>query len=223
MRRRLTHVLVAVAVCLAVLVSFSAQQAEAKRPSGASPHAKASAKAGAKAKRKARAKARARIKAKAHPRAKAKAHARARAHARAKARAHVRAKARVRARLQRKRRTGVRAVKIAHRFLGVRYAYGGASPHGFDCSGLVQYVYGRLGVRLPHYTYSQFRLGRRVSRRGLRPGDLVFMNGVQHVGIYAGGNRFIHAPSSGDVVKVSRLTGWYTSAYVGARRIVRPR
>jgi cell wall-associated NlpC family hydrolase len=129
----------------------------------------------------------------------------------------------VRARLQRKRRAGVRAVTIARRFLGVRYAYGGASPHGFDCSGLVQYVYGKLGVRLPHYTYSQFRLGRRVSRRGLRPGDLVFMNGVQHVGIYAGGNRFIHAPSSGDVVKVSRLTGWYASTYVGARRIVRPR
>ncbi len=129
----------------------------------------------------------------------------------------------MRARLQRKRRTGVRAVKIARRFLGVRYVYGGASPHGFDCSGLVQYVYRKLGVRLPHYTFSQFRLGRRVSRRGLRPGDLVFMNGVQHVGVYAGGNRFIHAPRSGDVVKVSRLTGWYASAYVGARRIVRPR
>jgi cell wall-associated NlpC family hydrolase len=57
----------------------------------------------------------------------------------------------------------------------------------------------------------------------LRPGDLVFMNGVQHVGLYAGGNRVIHAPRSGDVVKVSRLTGWYASAYVGARRIVRPR
>ena len=217
MPRRLTHLLFALAVGLIALLGFSAQQAEAKRPSGTAPHAKASAKAGAKAKRNARAKARARIKAKARPRAKAK------AHARAKARAHARAKARVRARLQRKRRTGVRAVRIARRFLGVRYVYGGASPHGFDCSGLVQYVYRKLGVRLPHYTASQFRLGRRVSRRGLRPGDLVFMNGVQHVGVYAGGNRFIHAPRSGDVVKLSRLTGWYASAYVGARRIVRPR
>jgi peptidoglycan DL-endopeptidase CwlO len=207
-------------------LSWPASRHSKEKPSapiGAPAHAKASAKAGAKAKRKARANARTRIKAKAHPRAKAKPHARARAHARAKARAHARAKARTRARLQRKRRTGARAIKIARRFLGVRYAYGGASPHGFDCSGLVQYVYRKLGVRLPHYTFSQFRLGRRVSRRGLRPGDLVFMNGVQHVGIYAGGNRFIHAPSSGDVVKVSRLSGWYASAYVGARRIVRPR
>jgi cell wall-associated NlpC family hydrolase len=217
MRRRLIHVLFAVAVGLVALASFSTQQGEAKRPVGAAPHAKAYAKAAAKAKRKARAKARDRIKAKARPRAKAK------AHARAKARAHSRAKARVRARLQRKRRTGVRAVKIARRFLGVRYVYGGASPHGFDCSGLVQYVYRKLGVRLPHYTFAQFSLGRRVSRRGLRPGDLVFMNGAQHVGVYVGGNRFIHAPRSGDVVKVSRLTGWYASTYVGARRIVRPR
>ena len=111
----------------------------------------------------------------------------------------------------------------SHAVSSASVVYGGASPHGFDCSGLVQYVYRKLGVRLPHYTASQFRLGRRVSRRGLRPGDLVFMNGVQHVGVYAGGNRFIHAPRSGDVVKLSRLTGWYASAYVGARRIVRPR
>jgi cell wall-associated NlpC family hydrolase len=217
MRRHLTHVLFAVAVGLVVLASFSTQQGEAKRPIGAPAHAKASAKAGAKAKRIVRAKARARSKARARPRAMA------RAHARAKARADAREKARVRSRLQRKRRTGVRAVKIARRFLGVRYVYGGASPHGFDCSGLVQYVYRKLGVRLPHYTFAQFSLGRRVSRRGLRPGDLVFMNGAQHVGVYAGGNRFIHAPRSGDVVKVSRLTGWYASTYVGARRIVRPR
>jgi cell wall-associated NlpC family hydrolase len=152
-----------------------------------------------------------------------KASAKLRAKSKRKARAHARAKARARARLHRKRRTGVRAVKIARRFLGVRYVYGGASPHGFDCAGLVQYVYRKLGVRLPHYTFAQFRLGRRVSRRGLRPGDLVFMNGVRHVGIYAGGNRFIHAPRKGDVVKVSRLSGWYAAAYVGARRIVRLR
>jgi len=153
----------------------------------------------------------------AHHAAKARAKARARMHRHARAKARARAIARAR-----HRRSGIRAVMLARRQLGRPYIWGGASPSGFDCSGLVQYVYRKLGIRLPHYTGGQFSRGRRVSRRGLRPGDLVFMNGVQHVGIYVGANRFIHAPRRGSVVRLNSLSGWYAAAFVGARRLVRP-
>ncbi len=113
--------------------------------------------------------------------------------------------------------TGV--VGIAMRYLGTQYVYGGASPAGFDCSGLVMYVYGQMGVSLPHYTGSQWNMGVPVDRANLEPGDLVFFDGLGHVGIYIGGNQFIHAPHTGDVVKISSITGWYADTYVGARRI----
>jgi cell wall-associated NlpC family hydrolase len=116
---------------------------------------------------------------------------------------------------------GERAVKIARRYLGVPYSWGGQSPRGFDCSGLVLYVYGKLGVELPHYTVSQYSLGRPVPRKRLRPGDLVFFRGLGHVGLYAGNGRMIHAPHSGDVVRVTSMRGWYSRSYVGARRVVR--
>ena len=110
-------------------------------------------------------------------------------------------------------------VGIAMRYLGVPYRWGGASPSGFDCSGFVMYVFAQVGVSLPHSSYAQYGAGVPVSRDQLQPGDLVFFNGLGHVGIYIGGNQMIHAPHTGDVVKISSLTGWYTSTYVGARRI----
>jgi cell wall-associated NlpC family hydrolase len=111
------------------------------------------------------------------------------------------------------------AAAIAARYLGVPYRWGGASPAGFDCSGLVMYVYAQIGVSLPHYTVAQYHMGVAVSRDELQPGDLVFFDGLGHVGIYIGSNQFIHAPHTGDVVKVSTITGWYAQTYVGARRI----
>ena len=111
-------------------------------------------------------------------------------------------------------------VDIALQFLGVPYVWGGASPSGFDCSGLVVYAYGQLGVSLPHYTGSLWQIGIAVSREELQAGDLVFFNGLGHMGIYMGGGQFVHAPHTGDVVKISSLyEGWYASTYVGARRI----
>jgi peptidoglycan DL-endopeptidase CwlO len=112
-------------------------------------------------------------------------------------------------------------VGIAMQYLGVPYRWGGASPSGFDCSGLVMYAYAQVGVSLPHYTGAQWGMGVPVSRSDLQPGDLVFFNGLGHVGIYAGGGSFVHAPHTGDVVKVSSLNeGWYSSTYMGARRIL---
>jgi peptidoglycan DL-endopeptidase CwlO len=110
-------------------------------------------------------------------------------------------------------------VGIAMRYLGTRYVWGGESPSGFDCSGLVAYVYAQVGVSLPHYTGAQWNMGVAVDRSDLQAGDLVFFDGLGHVGIYIGGGQFIHAPHTGDVVKISSLSGWYADTYVGARRI----
>ena len=114
---------------------------------------------------------------------------------------------------------GGQAVAIAEQYLGVPYVWGGASPSGFDCSGLVMYVYGRLGVSLPHNAAAQYSMGTSVPRDALEPGDLVFFDGLGHVGIYVGGGSFIHAPHTGTVVQISSLSGWYSSEYVGAKRI----
>ena len=111
-------------------------------------------------------------------------------------------------------------VGIAMRYLGTPYSWGGASPAGFDCSGFVMYVYGQMGVGLPHSSYAQYGVGVPVSQSDLQAGDLVFFDGLGHVGIYIGGGQFIHSPHTGDVVKISSLTGWYASTYVGARRIL---
>jgi cell wall-associated NlpC family hydrolase len=110
-------------------------------------------------------------------------------------------------------------VGVAMRYLGVPYVWGGASPSGFDCSGLVMYAYSQVGVSLPHSSYAQYGYGSPVSRSELEPGDLVFFDGLGHVGIYVGGGNFIHAPHTGDVVKISSLSGWYAATYVGARRL----
>jgi cell wall-associated NlpC family hydrolase len=110
-------------------------------------------------------------------------------------------------------------VGIAMRYLGVPYRWGGASPSGFDCSGFAMYVFAQIGVSLPHSSYAQYNMGTPVSISQLQPGDLVFFSGASHMGIYIGGGQFIHAPHTGDVVKISSLTGYYSSAFVGGRRI----
>ena len=110
-------------------------------------------------------------------------------------------------------------VGIAMQYLGTPYVYGGASPSGFDCSGFVMYVFAQIGVSLPHNAAAQYGYGMPVSRDQLQPGDLVFFNGLGHDGIYIGGGQFIHSPHTGDVVKISSMTGWYASTYVGARRL----
>jgi peptidoglycan DL-endopeptidase CwlO len=110
-------------------------------------------------------------------------------------------------------------VGIAMQYLGIPYVYGGASPSGFDCSGFIMYVYAQVGVSLPHNAAAQYGYGTPVDRSQLQPGDLVFFNGLGHAGIYVGGGSFIHSPHTGDVVKISSMSGWYSSTYVGARRL----
>jgi cell wall-associated NlpC family hydrolase len=112
-------------------------------------------------------------------------------------------------------------VGIAMQYLGVPYVWAGSSPSGFDCSGLVMFVFAQVGVSLPHNAAAQYNYGVPVARDQLEPGDLVFFDGLGHVGIYIGNDEFIHAPHTGDVVKISSLDeSWYASAYVGARRIL---
>jgi cell wall-associated NlpC family hydrolase len=115
---------------------------------------------------------------------------------------------------------GTRVVDYARKFRGVRYVYGGSTPRtGFDCSGFVRYVYAHFGLSLAHSSYAQFDRGRIVSRASLRPGDLVFFDGLGHVGIYIGNGHFIHAPHTGTRVRIETLAGWYSSRFVGARRL----
>ena len=119
-------------------------------------------------------------------------------------------------------RKQAKIVRFARHFLGIRYSYGGTSPRsGFDCSGFTRFVYAHFGITLPHYSGAQFDLGRRVSRAGLRPGDLLFFDGLGHVGMYIGGDRFIHAPHTGTRVSIDSLSGWYSGRYDGARRLLR--
>jgi peptidoglycan DL-endopeptidase CwlO len=120
--------------------------------------------------------------------------------------------------------TGITAVSIADQFLGVPYRWGGADPlTGFDCSGLTMYVYAQLGIQLPHYAADQWQMLPHVDASQLEPGDLVFFepraNGPGHVGIFAGGDNFIEAPHTGDVVKIASLSQEAARmGYVGAAR-----
>ncbi len=118
---------------------------------------------------------------------------------------------------------GERLVATAKRFLGVPYVYGGESPSGFDCSGLVQYVARLNGISVPRTSYSQFEVGTPVAENALQPGDLVFFNtdgGVSHVGIYVGGGSFISAMTWGQPVQYASLYNSYWSArYIGARAV----
>jgi cell wall-associated NlpC family hydrolase len=136
-------------------------------------------------------------------------------------RLEVRSRSRLARALTRARREQTSIVRYARRFLGVPYAWGGTSPSsGFDCSGFTRFVFAHFGVSLPHYTFAQFDRGRSVSLGALRPGDLVFFDGVGHVGLYIGSDRFIHAPHSGTSVSVASLSGWYSRSFDGARRLI---
>jgi peptidoglycan DL-endopeptidase CwlO len=118
---------------------------------------------------------------------------------------------------------GERAAAIAVREVGVPYRWGGASPAaGFDCSGLVYWAYGRLGIELPHSSYALYGRGRQVARSRMKPGDLLFFSGLGHVGIYIGRGRMVHAPHYGSRVEVIRLgQSSYGGQLVGVRRVVR--
>jgi cell wall-associated NlpC family hydrolase len=105
-------------------------------------------------------------------------------------------------------------VRTAQRYIGVKYKNGGTTPRGFDCSGYVMYVYEKNGILLPRSVQSQYELGKKVSLRQLKPGDLVFFKTLKrrrysHVGIYVGDNRFLHAPRTGKRVSYAELDNPY--------------
>ena len=122
------------------------------------------------------------------------------------------------------RNPGVMAASLASRQVGVPYRYGGNSPSGFDCSGLVQYVYGKLGVNLPRKSREMAGVGQLVPVHALLPGDLVFFRvnkrRVSHVGIYVGNDKFVHATKSGDPVRKDSITNpWWRERFVVGRRL----
>lgn len=111
------------------------------------------------------------------------------------------------------------AARMATRYVGTPYVWAGASPSGFDCSGLVSYVYAQVGVSIPHNAAQQYRHGTPVPRESLQPGDVVFFDRLRHNGIYLGDGRFVHATKPGGV-KIARLDDdWFRSRWVGARRL----
>jgi len=119
---------------------------------------------------------------------------------------------------------GSMVASLARKQVGAPYRYGGSSPSGFDCSGLVQYVYGKLGVNLPRKSREMARVGQQVPVHALLPGDLVFFrinrNRVSHVGIYIGNDKFVHATKSGDPVRKDSITNpWWRKRLVVGRRL----
>jgi len=126
-------------------------------------------------------------------------------------------------------KTRQKIVEYAKKFLGVKYVYGGSSPKGFDCSGFVQYVFKNFNINLERVAANQAKYGTKVDKSKLKPGDLVFFdtngghNYINHVGIYIGDGKFIHASSGRNSRKViiSDLTeGFYKDAYMTARKYV---
>jgi cell wall-associated NlpC family hydrolase len=115
-------------------------------------------------------------------------------------------------------------VETALSFRGVPYRNGGSDPTGFDCSGLVQYVFSQHGVALPREVREQFRIGSEVRLAGVEPGDLIFFrtagDGASHVGVAVGGDAFVHAPSTRGVVRVERFSApFWASRVVGVKRL----
>ena len=120
--------------------------------------------------------------------------------------------------------TAEKIIASAKKHMGAPYVWGGMTPSGFDCSGLVQYVFAQNGISLPRTTALQYKVGTSVSKSNLKPGDLVFFNtsgsGVSHVGIYIGDNQFIHSSSSKGVVITSLSNSFWSARYLGARRVL---
>ena len=123
--------------------------------------------------------------------------------------------------------TGEKIVAKAKKYLGTPYVWNSTDPDvGFDCSGFVYYVYNSLGYKMPRTQSKMYAQGTPVSKKNLQPGDVVFFQntykeGISHCGIYVGDSKFIHASSSGDVVKISSLdTNYYIEHYYGAARFV---
>ena len=111
-------------------------------------------------------------------------------------------------------------------FRGVPYRLGGADPSGFDCSGLVQYVFAQYGMSVPRVVEEQYEVGDRIRPRDVKPGDLLFFNtknrgrGASHVAIAIGNDSFVHAPNSTGVVRIEALSSSYWGPrYIGARRM----
>jgi cell wall-associated NlpC family hydrolase len=116
-------------------------------------------------------------------------------------------------------------ISTALGYQGVPYRNGGSDPSGFDCSGFIQYVFSRFGAFLPREVRDQFREGREIELKDVKPGDLLFFEtvsrGASHVGLVISGNQFVHAPSSRGVVRVERFTApYWARRFLGARRIV---
>lgn len=117
-------------------------------------------------------------------------------------------------------------VNYMKQFVGTPYVWGGTSPSGFDCSGLMQYTFGKFGIKLPRVSYDQMGVGQAVSMKGLRPGDLMFFDtesshkGADHVGMYIGNGKMIDAPRPGKNVEIVDVThGYYLDRFMGGRRI----
>jgi cell wall-associated NlpC family hydrolase len=104
---------------------------------------------------------------------------------------------------------GARVLAEARRHRGAPYVYGAAGPNAFDCSGFVRYVYGRFGIVLPHSSYGMYSAVRHVSRGDAQPGDIIFLDGLGHVGIYAGGGLMWDAPRTGYSVVLRGIYGAY--------------
>lgn len=115
-------------------------------------------------------------------------------------------------------------INTAKNYLGVPYVWGGTSPSGFDCSGFTQYVLSKNGISVPRTSAEQYKVGTSVSKSNLRVGDLVFFTtykaGPSHLGFYIGDGNFIHASSSKGVTISSLSSSYYSSRYIGARRVI---
>lgn len=120
--------------------------------------------------------------------------------------------------------TGDRVAALAKTQVGKPYGWGATGPERFDCSGLAMYVYRQLGIALPRVSLEQASTGVHIERNDLKPGDLVFFSlrrAFDHVGIFLGNNRFVHAPRRHEPVRVDNLDdAWWNRAYRGARRVL---